>query len=160
MAAVQQIAEIFSQCIVRAKNSDGEDYVKFSPKPAHLEAIVLELHEGRLPDDWIYRWVAEALEAIAEIDHLDDDDPGFADELDDSVSGESFDRKEQFSWLSRGYDRFDEYVQENVRNTRVFNLDRLLDSAMEEEKARIFRFVFERLIELKDDEEYNEPEEE
>jgi hypothetical protein len=31
---------------------------------------------------------------------------------------------------------------------------------MEEEKARIFRFVFEKLIELKEDEEYNEPEEE
>lgn len=75
-------------------------------RPDWLTALIRETHGDMLPDDWRYKMIEEALDAIAEAEDLDEAETEYADDVDVYTSNLT-------EWLSSRADRHG-YVDEAV----------------------------------------------
>lgn len=82
-------------------NPDHDTYTLVSDAPAWVTDLVREAHGEMLPDDWRYRFIADALYALA-----DTDDPGDIEPEPDAYTSVLL------AWASSNANRFNGYCDE------------------------------------------------
>lgn len=64
---IETIAQEMADSFITAERNSGESYTKLkSSAPDWVTDLVYEAHGGMLPDDWRYKCISEACEAIAD----------------------------------------------------------------------------------------------
>lgn len=136
---IQKLARECAEMLETQKRDNGKSYVAFKrDAPEWMRDMARDAHGDLLPDDFIYEYIAEALEAISMADDAEDIERA-CDELEPDVYTSGI-----LKWLSaRGFMCVDEALsdcgmQVDGVNTTLFDAVML---AQVEEKRRVFNAV-------------------
>lgn len=68
---IQELAREYANLFCCGKRLNGDNYLFIEEKNTKLLDLIHQFHKGLMPDDYIYQFTYEALEAIAEHDNID-----------------------------------------------------------------------------------------
>ena len=106
--AKTEIMQFLADQFETRKNENGETFVRLCDSaPQWCRDVVMECHDGMLPDNWRYSWIARASASLAGIDpeKWEEQIYEIADDLTDVY------HNALLSWLSSNSNRV-EYVNE------------------------------------------------
>jgi len=143
MATLQELAkEALSYYKQRIIQRDGKEvwiWTHTGDAPEWVRKMTMEAHDGMLPDDWKYRFVVEALEAIAYSVE------GYEDEAITELEADAY-NNELLDWVSSSPIRM-KYVDEAVEKIDEWpgSLAYALGMGQVEEKQQVGWIVLECL---------------
>jgi len=147
---VKQLAKEARRWLTVQRDNEGHEKVVFRPgAPEWVEVLVREAHrQGRelmLPDDFRFEFVAEALDAIADADDLDD----VSLEPDESTP-------KLLAWISSNLTR-PSYVDEAIEETGwPGSMLAALAAGQAREKEEVLQLVQDHLEQLAEDQDEDE----
>lgn len=111
--------------------------------PQELKDLVLKAHGKMMPDNYIYTYIVESLQAIAE------NDTENLEKLDSLMEADVY-NNDRLNWLSSHLDRpcyVDEYVEEFCLEIKAdnFNIMELIGFGQAREKQEVFYSVLSSL---------------
>ena len=101
---IKQAAKEMLDNLERKKRSNGDDYICNKESIAWQEEIIHAAHGDKLPDDYTYQFIYEALCAIVDAADGEEDDAIYAIEPDIYTSGLT-------AWLASRNDRLEYLTQ-------------------------------------------------
>ena len=118
------------------QNPDRDTYTLVSDAPAWVSDLVREAHGDLLPDDYRYRFIADALYALADADDPDDIDP------EPDVYNTDL-----LAWASSSATRFAGYCEDALADwgTEAGGFTQLIAIAQVEERREVLDLVREFL---------------
>jgi hypothetical protein len=159
-AKVAKLAREAGECFERAQRPDGGEYVRVRDgSPAWVTDLVRAAHDdaGMLPDDWRFRTIEEALDAIAEAveygTDLEDAGGEFAD-------GTSVYTSDLLAWLGSHLSRigYVDSARDEFGTRESITDDISMGQYME--RREVYGQVLDALRERADDEDEDEDEDE
>ena len=146
MDTIPSLAQEMSRAFVKSKRDSGEEFVKLRDEsPDWMTDIVHAAHEdgsigGMLPDDWRYRFVEDAVDALAEMD--ENNDPNDA-ELREYIL-----THDQTGWLHSHLTRHGYVDQAMEEYGSAFDFTTLLVMGMQQEQREVLSKVIGALENL------------
>ena len=143
MHSLKQKAEIVAKQLTSKNRSNGDLFITLkSDAPEYIRTFVRSIHQGYMPDDFKYSFLAESLRALREHDSLDD--------AKDSLESDIYNH-ELIRWLASHSGRV-EYVNEavidGIASVVNFNLIQIIGVGQLEEKKEVFDLVVQNLKNL------------
>jgi hypothetical protein len=140
---IQELAARLSNQLECKERLNGDKFICIKDNAQDKElltGIILQAHENKLPDNYIYEWASEALEAIASYHDPED----YISDIQPEVY-----THELMKWLASHYDR-KELVNQTIQELGFTDMDNALMAAQTMEKEAVYQSIFQSLTEIID----------
>lgn len=140
---IQSLAKQLYDSLETAPRQDGTEFLRLKEgSPPWMQEVVRAAHGDMMPDDWRYKFVEDACQAI--IEHEDDRDSAFA-----SLEADIY-THDLLQWCASNLRR-PEYVNETIGeyslpvSTREFDILRYIGWGQLHEKEETFNLLYNAL---------------
>ncbi len=135
---IQSLAKELYDNLETAQRSNGDDFLRLKEgHPQWAQDVIRTAHGDLMPDDWRYKFIEEACQAI--IEHKDD-----RDSANDSLEADTY-YNDLTQWLASNLSRL-EYCNDVLSNGHNHKtIDSILMSAQWYEKTETFNLLYDAL---------------